>query len=155
MEEKLTVKDFIEEYLIKQIGEIKKGYPYFAIILMSLGLEFLGKIRRGNDFNTKGTSSEDFNAGKELMTTYKDCKDLYENLRCGFAHSMRMNNLTISNIQLEDNTDIDVETFYKEFVKACEQVIADGKDSLKQVFIKIVKDLTTGQVTSGSTSDDK
>lgn len=44
--EEKTVKEFIKEYLIDQIGEIKENYPYFAFLLMSVGIEFLGEMSK-------------------------------------------------------------------------------------------------------------
>lgn len=40
----MTVREFISEYLKRHIKEIKgNGYPFEAFMLMSIGIEFLGK----------------------------------------------------------------------------------------------------------------
>ena len=50
--ENVTVENFIQDYLIKQIGEVKACHPYFAFALIAIGIEFLGKCQNSyTDWN--------------------------------------------------------------------------------------------------------
>lgn len=133
--EEKSVKEFIKEYLIDQIGEIKENYPYFAFLLMSVGIEFLGKCQSSDDWNEPGNSRRDFDNGLEIkpLDEYKHF-DLYTNLRCGLAHAL----LTKGQLVLSDKGEksaINCDEFYKKFKKACEQVINSTKDENNKIYI--------------------
>ena len=142
----ITVREFIKEYLIDQIGEIKEKYPYLAFLLMSVGIEFLGKCQSSDDWNAnKSNSKQDFGKGLNIkpLDVYKNL-DLYKNLRCGLAHSLlTKGQLALSN--KGEKSAINCDEFYEKFKEACEQVINGKKDENKKIYIngniEIKKDL--------------
>ncbi len=127
MSQDVSVREFIEEYLIGHIGKIQKRQPYFAFVLMAIGIEFLGKcLNNHSDWNyySKGQPARDFNKGMQLspMRKYKNL-DLYHKLRCGLAHSLLTNNgLTLSNNEV--GSTINSKQFFQDFKAACREVLA-------------------------------
>ena len=87
----ITVREFINTHLIESIGNIKDYYPYFAFLLMAVGIEFLGKCQRNNsDWNyyDKHNPSADFEKGMEIPPLQKySASDLRNFLRNGMAQS--------------------------------------------------------------------
>ena len=128
----IKVEDFINDYLITHIGEIKNNYPYFAFVLMSIGIEFLGKCQNTDfDWNKyrHAQPETDFNKGMELpsLKKYKQL-NLYRNLRCGLAHSLSTNgNLVLSD--KSNTTTLNCEEFYNAFVDACNEILS-GKANM-------------------------
>lgn len=116
----MRIDEFIETSMINEINQIKNTYPYWAFSLISMGIEFLGRILNRRSDKDDNSSKYDFryaihnldalkeyrdytckphiNAkGKPLYDNAikpldpSDCKkDLYSHLRCGFAHQLRM-----------------------------------------------------------------
>lgn len=116
----MTKIEFIENSLIVEIGRIKDDYPYWAFLLMSVGIEFLGRILNKRSDEDSGKSKYDFcyaihniKALKEYRdytsTPHMDPngqpfydspskflfksapeKDFYIQLRCAFAHNLQM-----------------------------------------------------------------
>lgn len=136
----ITVKDFIEDYLIAKIGEIKDDQPYFAFVLMAIGIEFLGKCQNNvSDWNyyTKGQPKRDFNKGMKLapLKKYKS-RNLYDSLRCGLAHSLSTKGLALSD--KKNKKSISCDEFYADFVAACNEVLSGRvpmpKKNLSDIF---------------------
>lgn len=165
MQRDVSVRDFIKEYLIDGIEEIKKEHPYHAFLLMAVGVEFLGKCKNTNDWNfyQNGQPEADFNDGlaefpKDLEGKNKyDSLNLYKNLRCGLAHSFLMKgDLTLSD--KEGGGSISCDVFYDDFVKACKKIltmpsISNGK-SLDDTFFSITT-TEKGASTTGNTKSSK
>lgn len=125
MSQDVSVREFIEEYLIGHIGKIKEGYPYFAFLLMAVGIEFLGKcLNEFEDWDDyKFTKpSDNFDEGLKVPSLNKyQNKNLYYELRCGLAHSFLTNN----GLKLSDKDGVvNCEEFYKDFESACREVLA-------------------------------
>lgn len=59
----VSAREFIEDYLIKQINTIKQDNPYFAFLLMAVGIEFLGRCQSTNDWNNTQNSKTYFDDG--------------------------------------------------------------------------------------------
>lgn len=158
----VTVKDFIEKYLIDEIGAIKDEHPYLAFLSMAVGIEFLGKCcNHFTDWNKGGQSRNDFNGGMRIPSL-NDTKyagmDLYSELRCGLAHSLlTKGDLCLTN-QASVNGAIGCDEFYQDFVAACREVL-DGKvqmpvKKLTDVFFTVTDDGQGNSIT-GVTSTNK
>jgi len=100
---KITLERFITKYLICEISSILKEHPFLAMSamsIMSIGVELLGKCLKYNsvdEIKNKGDheSKKNFNYAIENLDAFKEYKnlihskdiELYNNLRCGFAHT--------------------------------------------------------------------
>ena len=157
----ITVREFIKEYLIDQIGEIKEKYPYFAFLLMSVGIEFLGQCVNEKPKFNQGNSNHNFDLGAQIppLNNYSN-NVLYNKLRCGLAHSMLVKgNLSLSDI--EDGSSVSCNEFYQDFVEACKVVLAMKnlpKKNLNDIFFTITQtqnavDGTLSSVTSVTQSN--
>ncbi len=120
----VTVREFIEEYLIRQIGEIKNDYPYLAFVLMSVGIEFLGKCQNTKTNWQYNDSANDFKLGMSLFSnSYNwNAGDLYSKLRCGMAHALQTKQIDLSDTG-NCNNGISCDMFYDDFVSACKALI--------------------------------
>lgn len=125
----VTVRYFIQKYLIGQIGLIKKDYPYFAFLLMAVGIEFLGKCQNEHDWDDYKLIQprENFNNGLNLDPLKKYANlDLYDKLRNGLAHSL----LIKQGINVSEGdypNALNSNTFYSDFEAACNLVL-NAKD---------------------------
>lgn len=159
----IKVKDFIEKYLIGHIGEIKDKYPYEAFLLISCGIEFLGKCLNNRNWQDTGQSKADFENAVENIPSLKRYtsvkKDLYKSLRCGLCHAFQpKKGFLISNSQSEQldknkgGIVINIKKFYDAFEKACydllEARVTAGKN-LDDTFLYITEEEETS--TTGST----
>ena len=93
----MTVPNFIKQVYIKEIGEIARTHDYLSIMLMMMGIEFLGHCadpsnsfahygdgygeKRFNDAAQRLFPKEHWNPSHRL--------DFYSRLRNGFAHRMK------------------------------------------------------------------
>ena len=122
----ISVRQFIQEYLIDDIGNIVKTHPYFAFLLMAVGIEFLGRCQSTNAWNDRHKPSVYFDDGfavPPLCQYTKNYPDLYHKLRCGLAHAYRPDGIILSN---EGGAgDISCDDFYANFVAACKNVLDD------------------------------
>jgi len=133
-------KEFIQDVLIDEIGQIHRQHPYISFSLMAIGIEFLGKCLNKYgvwDKQIKGKELPDFNrAIIELKSFYPYKKYLHshklrDSLRNGFLHSFvpkdkislsskdEMSHLVVHNGVLN----LKCEDFYNHFRLACEEVI--------------------------------
>jgi hypothetical protein len=83
-------KEFIENVLINEMRDIVERHAFMSFLLISVGIEFLGKCLLTEHHNWHDIKPETaFNKGKELMATINpeygniDLK----NLRNGFTHT--------------------------------------------------------------------
>lgn len=153
---KVTVEQFIREYLIDHIGKIKKEYPYEAFLLISCGIEFLGKCLKRQQMNKQdalnfdwhktGTSKDDFrnvfNGKFVLLKKYSTIvDDLYDSLRCGLCHAYQVKpGLRISNgteeILSGNDKVISIQNYYNAFQEVCDDILKGG-DYLDKKFFEI------------------
>ena len=149
--EHITVRDFIRSYLIGEIGEIKEKHPYFAMILISVGIEFLGRCLSG--YNWDSTANAKFFKEGLTFDSLKryddDNNSLYHSLRCGLVHTF----LTDDRYSLSKNTTdgniISCSQIYDDFVKACNDLLNKNDDRLSETFI--TTKITDNDSVSGST----
>lgn len=128
---------------IDQLGSIINDHPYISFIVISTGIEFLGKcidhdlnqwdkIRKPRKYFEKAILTI---PSLQVYSSYLDQNtfDLYSNLRCGLVHSASPNYLiTLSSKQetghlvLENNRlNLKIEDFYRDFRLACEFIISE------------------------------
>lgn len=148
----MTGKEFIQECLIKDIGEIVRNKQYYhAFALISIGIEFLGKCLHTHDIHKDGFSSQDFKKALkyyESLKKYQAVPKLYINLRCGLLHAfLPKEGVKLTNIHNDfpANT-IGCKELYDDFVIAC-------RDAINNTHGYIKRDLNKTQlVISGPTS---
>ena len=159
----MTVREFISEYLKRHIKEIKgNGYPFEAFMLMSIGIEFLGKCVNIS-FDKTEQSKKDFESAIDNLgdlNKYKNLDGLYGVLRCGLVHCYMLND---SSIELrEGNNDLCSEQkvlgcddFYGDFSKACDEILNSMDPNIKNILNKpqmTVNNQTTGNTDSNSST---
>ena len=152
---KITLERFIRKYLICEIYSILKAHPFLAMSLMSLGVEFLGKCLNYNsvdDIKNKGDheSKKNFNYTIKNLNAFKEYQnliqpdndskgiELYNNLRCGFAHNFMVKDEIIlqaskNNFNTKPIT-IGVSNFFDDFFEACMEVIKLKSELMKEEF---------------------
>ena len=143
----VSVRKFIQDYLIDQIGDIKNTNPYFAFLLMAVGIEFLGKCQNEHDWDDYKLIQprDNFNNGLKIGTLKKYAnKDFYDKLRNGLAHALLIKKgVKLSEGEYEDA--LNSNTLYQDFKIACNEVInaAKGEDGILRTSegIEIKKDL--------------
>lgn len=156
---KKTGKDFIKEFLIDKIGKLKENEPYVAFLMMSIGIEFLGKcLNNSAVWDTDKMSGSDFNLAITTLTTLRKYQnmDLYDKLRCGLAHCMMVKKgLAIRDKGSNTSVCISCEEFYKDFKAACEEVMNMPKLPVKNLDDTYFMEKIDGVVsTTGLTSSD-
>lgn len=161
----ISLENFIQDVLIKQIGQIKKEYPYLAFLLISTGIEFLGKCINSANFQDPGHSSNDFKNALGCFDSLKKYNsiDLYSTIRCGLCHSMQPK----PGIKLSDSMPqsldkqgsiINIDNYYSDFKSACNDLLTSPQSflpknrSLTLDFIKIDSD-GSGNSASGATAN--
>ena len=143
----ISVRQFIQEYLIDDIGEVVKKHPYFAFLLISVGIEFIGKCQNDHDWDDYKIISphDNFENGLKFkpLKAYAN-KNLYQDLRNGLAHALLIKN----NLNLSDknaNNSLSSDEFYDRFKEACKLVLNATKRADGRTFtsdnIEIKKDL--------------
>lgn len=122
-----SAKEFIQEYLIDKIGKLKDTEPYIAFLMMSIGIEFLGKcLNKKKKWDAENRSKKDFNLAIRSLESLKKYQswDLYNKLRCGLAHTMMVKSgLKIKDKGTSTSTCVSCEEFYNDFKTACEEVM--------------------------------
>lgn len=152
----MTIKQFIEKVLIKEIQQIQAyGHHYFSFLLIASGIEFLGACLDDKPFHKKGLSGSRFKEAikklfPETYHNYADC--LYDNLRCGLAHVSKPNReiglthqadaVKFKTSHLLQKTDKDQlilvsEKFFEDFEQACNTVLNCSKKDLTKPFLAI------------------
>jgi len=144
----LKGEQFIQTVLISNVKSlIEKGFDYLAFVIISQGIETLGSFFDDKDFDffEPGLPKKRFLKGLSLMDTkYQPVGEmLWENLRCGLAHQLKpKKDVSLSSYQskLTDQqhlfkgdktgtTYLVVDTLFKDFEVACNNVIEKLKDS--------------------------
>jgi uncharacterized protein involved in outer membrane biogenesis len=131
-------KEFIEQVLINEVGEIYENHPYIAFAIISIGIEFLGKcLNNKEDWNFKGRSKTDFEFAINTLNSFSKYRNLNYNLqdslRNGFLHSFTpKENITLSSknqqshltVDLDDKLNLNCENFYLDFKNGCKEIIS-------------------------------
>ncbi len=135
----MTSKEIIKQTFLKEYKRlIDKEFYFISFSLIAVGIEFLGACLDENPFLEEGHSKKRFNkAIKHLFDKKYHQLELYENLRCGFAHVL----LPGKGIDVIQQSEIDItkgkihlgkyknrlvlvsQEFYEDFAKACEEII--------------------------------
>lgn len=132
----MTTKDFIQNVLINEIGQIVTNHPFLSFTLICVGIELLGMCMNGKPkWGSSGKYGKDFKAGIDLMPDkYQNIKQkLYDDLRNGMAHYLSPKSFILGeyknvNISYDDHLKthqniIIVDHLYEDFVIACEKVL--------------------------------
>lgn len=134
----MTLRDFIQQNLIEEIGTIKDEHPYMAFLLISCGIEFLGKCIGANDWQDSGHSTADFNNALSRFPSLQKyqspnigSKSLYRIIRCGLCHALLpQQGIVLSQDASQDLNShpivLKIDDFYGDFVTACETLKNDG-----------------------------
>lgn len=135
----LTPKQFIQNVLINETGEIHKNHAYISFAVMAIGIEFLGKcLNEFEDWNEPNRSKADFEFAINNLNSFSSYRplltshNLWTSLRNGFLHSFVPKN-TIS-LSSKDETahlvqisptqiNLKCEDLYNDFKGACEEVL--------------------------------
>ncbi len=158
----MDVEDFIKNVLIKEIEDIKSNHPFLAFVLICSGIELLGKLLeydnvidlhkyKNNGYFFKKAIDKLFCNKRNNYLLVKN--DLWTNLRNGMAHTL----LPQSNIGLTEKRHdkkqiinkenhpykqgsqyiMIIEYFFDDFVDACNEVINQKPQLMKQIIINI------------------
>ena len=160
----VSVRQFIQEYLIDDIGNIVKTHPYFAFLLMAVGIEFLGKCQNSydwDDYNSNIGPRKNFNNGLKIgpLKRYANM-DLRDKLRNGLAHALLIKQ-GIKVAQGDSPNALNSDTFYADFKEACESVLNAKDNGCGKIMtadsIEIKKDLdaTFFTITGGTNQNDE
>lgn len=158
----LTVTEFIDQFLINNFPPLFQSHPYHAFILVTTGIELIGKCLDDKaEFDDKDKSKDHFNRATQKYLKKYDSLKLYDPMRCGFSHiyAMRSHSSVIlcngkavlPDVNLhpykldKTKTVIYLEDFYNDFKKACKDLlddiknhnIPDPKGKLAKPFIEI------------------
>ena len=169
-----TVPSFIRQVYIEEIGKITEKQHYLSIMLMMMGIEFLGQCAdpvKPFAYYATGYGECRFNDATQRLFPAKHAQishrlDFYSRLRNGFAHKMRparprldsASTQTPKEIYLIGPTDewphlyeddhcvvIRSDKLYEDFKDACEKCIRYIEDG---TYTKIDFDLKTSEFLS-------
>lgn len=135
----MNVREFIESFLISEIGKLRLDYPFQSFTLMATGIEFLGKCLTMYPWDVDGKSSEEFKKAiddLENFEKYRGIDQLYKKLRCGLAHL----GIPKIGIMLDRNKNalennpviIGCDEFYEDFKNACIEVLENKNGVVKK-----------------------
>jgi hypothetical protein len=149
-------KEFIQDVLIDEIGQIHTQHPYISFSLMAIGIEFLGKcLNEHEDWNNWIPPKErqpntivDFDRAIRELTSFEVYRDylsshgLRNSLRNGFLHSFTPKaNISVSSkdemphlVEHDGKINLRCEDFYNDFKNACLEIIA--KDEFPTTKVK-------------------
>lgn len=148
-------KDFIKNVLIEEMKDVVMKHPYLAFALISIGIEFLGKcmLTECDHWDIKlGEQFKPFDKGMELMITIDNRYahlNIRDQLRNGFTHTLLpKTNIALSEVkhgaihfeQLNHQTILVIEIFYRDFVRACYSVLNysfTSNDKMNSGFLSI------------------
>ena len=157
----ISAKEFIKSYFIDGVYNLTTSSPYFAFIIMGIGIEFLGKCLDNalDNWVEPNRSKTDFEKAindippLQKYIPYLDPNGyfLYRAYRCGLAHSAVPNHqITLSSktelghlIENNNRLNLKIEDFYEDFKAACEFVIAlteDMDNKINKPFLEIPDD---------------
>lgn len=128
----ITAEFFISN-IVQEIGEIVKTHPYLSTILISSGIEFLGKCLDSNcTWDQEDLSRKHFKKALKSMPDYSYYKkiDLFDRLRCGMIHQLRpKQKIALSKsipghgLKLSDRNIIDINRLFYNFEEATKDVL--------------------------------
>ena len=139
--EDYSVKRFIQDILIDEVGkQVENGFSLFSFVIIGQGIETLGSFFDDKPFDHPGQSRIRFLKGMSLFDSkYKNIETvLYSDLRCGLAHQLiPKNRITLGSSKDKEHQNrlhlfedektkcffLIVDTFYDDFVQACNLVI--------------------------------
>ena len=135
----MIVREFIQCFLIDEIGMLKKEHPFHAFTLMATGIEFLGKCLSTYEWDVDGKSREEFNLALNNLNSfnkYRGIDQLYNKLRCGLAH-LGIPKIGIkldreSNSISDTSVVLGCEEFYEDFRNACIEIIENKNNNIKK-----------------------
>lgn len=132
----VMVKDLIKDNYINELKElIKADHHFTAFIVISCGIEFLGKcISSTTDWFLDNHSKEDFNnalTSFESLIKYstigelnRDGASFYNIIRCGIIHSsVPKNGLTITEGKNNFPNEVGLRDLTEDFIKACNDLL--------------------------------
>ena len=137
----VTPKEFIDSLFIQELGVLVSTSPYLSFMIISIGIEFLGKCLETNqkDWHQRNESKKNFvKALNDLPSLNKYLNyhakfNFYDGLRSGLLHAaIPTGKITLSSrdelghLQQSTNESINlkIEDFYKDFKEACEHIIS-------------------------------
>ena len=134
----VSVKEFIENYYIKDLEGLINNHPFTAFLVISCGIEFLGKCLSSNDWFDRGHSTDDFNNALKVFDSLNkysslglefnknDGEDisLYSRIRCGIVHSS-VPKIGLSITEGKNNlpNEIGLKDLSKDFINACKSLL--------------------------------
>jgi hypothetical protein len=137
----MSPQQFIQQVLMSEIRDViyTHKYHYLSFGLVCNGIEFLGKcVDQSANWRTTQKYGFHFKQGLKLMPGYSKFEtDLYEGLRCGFAHGLvpgkpvalthrdeAKKQSTRHLVKDKTRLILVIEDFYDDFFKACETVLS-------------------------------
>lgn len=164
----LKAREFIQETLIDEFNDIVNGekeHNYISFLLISCGIEFLGKCMApvGTDWH-HSASTQYFKQGISLFPDpYKQQgidKVLYDRLRCGICHALLPGDELIVSSTEEQKLNsnpirLNIRTFFDDFKDACTSLLENEKYNarLEENFISIC-DGSTGNTNTKIVSNE-
>ncbi len=155
-------RDFINETLIGEIGAIVNGkekHDYLSYLLISCGIEFLGKCTAPIKTNWQDHKENGYYFKKGLAlfpNTYNEPgipDTLYSGLRCGICHALLPKNIImVSSTSSQDFSStpicLNILTFYEDFKNACEKLLQDAayQGRLSEPFMAISNGTTADTI---------
>ena len=134
----IDITTFISEYYINEVKQLISEKHYFvAFLVISSGIEFLGKAISDHDWSKTGTSREDFNSALSAFLSLKKYSNLglefdnakndtsfYTIVRCGIVHASRpMLGITLSEGNNNLPNKIGITDLYSDFNDACNDLL--------------------------------
>jgi hypothetical protein len=169
--QELKTEEFIREYLIIRIGQLRKHFPFFAFTLIAIGIETLGSFLDSHPLQADSQSRTRFRECIQRLfpATYATLWErLYKSLRCGLAHvtSPKADLYLVGEgkpahhlTEIQGVLVLVLEPFYEDFVKACTKIIDDNlidpsKQGVKVVLEQLVVEESGGKLSSTSGTGD-
>ena len=131
-QKEVSVRQYIEEYIMRSVEELVDRDQYLpAFLMISCGIEFLGKCIGSRPFRDRGYKGNNFKnalAGFSSLNKYKinSSVDIYKNLRCGIVHSLLPDNRIML---VEENNNlpnvIGLKNLKDDFITACNDLLTD------------------------------
>lgn len=151
----LNAKQFIQTVFIDELGCLVDSKPYHSFMLMSIGIEFLGKCIDKNlvHWNERASLKYFKNAISKIPSLKKyECYlksyNFYNSFRSGLVHAgaptfsitLSSKNQTEHLVIQNERLNLKVEDFYADFKMACEFVINENysnDNKMVNSFLKI------------------
>lgn len=143
----MSNEDFIQKILIEEIGEIKDKHPYLMCMLVSQGIEFLGKtlrpINNASGWNENQNAKKDFQSAIKLFPSLRKYAeiDIYQRIRCRFCEKIVVDDNMVSDNMAhsksgraddKDKVSVNLNDLYDDFKSACEDLL-EMKDHSSEV----------------------